>query len=241
MKVVIESINNQIVSDYCFKGWLGADNAGYKPTLLSLPGASIQQDKLKKERPMPIGSVSYMEYFFNLYDIKKPLPLIDFKLEKAWIVTKREGLTYPVFVKPFLDIKKFTGAVFTSAKQWDLYPELGDWDGPYLCKEPFKNKILSEWRVFIKNGQVFSCSCYSGFSLHFPNVTKIVSYIEDFKNAPIAYSLDVAVVTNNNFLITDTVLVEFNDMWAIGPYGCNENDYFELLKDRWNEIISRKI
>lgn len=36
-----------------------------------------------------------------------------------------------------------------------------------------------------------------------------------------------------------TILVELNDMWAIGPYGCNEIDYFNMLKDRWNEINNR--
>lgn len=232
MKVVIESINNQIISDYCFKGWLGADNLGYKPTLLSLPGASMQQDKLKEERPMPIGSVSYMEYFFNLYGIKKPLPLIDFNLEKAWVVPKREGLTYPIFVKPFLDIKKFTGAVFTSAKQWDLYPELDDWDGPYLCKNPFKLKILSEWRVFIHNSKIKNISYYSGSNPRaFPDRWTIGYLLEKITGWN-TFTMDVCVLEDGS-----TNLVEFNDMWAIGPYGCNENDYFELLKDRWNEII----
>ena len=75
MKVVVESLDGKIVSDYCFKGWMGAINDGHDVELMSLPKVSMIQDKIKEEKPMPIGSIGYMEYFFNLYGIKKPSPL----------------------------------------------------------------------------------------------------------------------------------------------------------------------
>ncbi len=234
MKVIIETLGNQIVSDYCFKGWLGAINEGHDVELLSLPAASMKQDKLKQEKPMPIGSVGYMEYFFDLYGVQKPFPLIDFNLERSWTVTRRDQLNYPVFVKPLVQIKKFTGAVFTNAKQWDLYPELEDWDGPYLCKEPFELPILSEWRVFVHNGKIKNISYYSGTNPRaFPDRWTIGFILEHAYNPPAAFTMDVCVLEDGS-----TRLVEFNDMWAIGPYGCNENDYFSMLKDRWNEIIN---
>lgn len=68
MKVVIETLGNQIVSDYCFKGWLGACNAGHEVELLSLPKASLQQKRLIEEMPMPIGSIGYFSSFTTSYE-----------------------------------------------------------------------------------------------------------------------------------------------------------------------------
>lgn len=240
LKVVIESLNNQIVSDYCFKGWLGAANAGHDVKLLSLSAASLQQDKLKEERPMPIGSVEYMEYFFDLYGIEKPLPLhctSNLMQNKYQVYESKYDITYPAFIKPNLDVKKFTGFVAKSVKDLDLYPELGDWDGPYFVRKPFISPIISEWMVFVHKGRIINCSYYNGSNpRRFPDPWSIGYLVERYINPPVAYTIDVAVLDSG-----ETVLVEFNDMWAIGPYGCNEDDYFGMLKDRWNEISGNRI
>lgn len=239
MEIVIESLGNEIISDYCFKGYIGAINAGYNVSKLSLSSASLSQTKLKNEKPMPIGSVGYMEYFFDLYGIKKPLPLqATSNLTKAsfikqWVVPFRSELKYPVFVKPYLDIKKFTGFVAKSENDFELYPELKGWDGPYLCAKPFDSNIQAEWRCFVHNGKVVNMSYYNGINPRItPDYWTLGFLIEQYLNPPVAYSLDVAILTNG-----DTKYIELNDMWAIGPYGLNEDLYFEMLKDRWNEII----
>ena len=236
MKVIIECLDGQIVSDYCFKGWMGAVNKGHDVKLLSLSAASLQQSKLKEERPMPIGSVGYMEYFFDLYGVEKPLPLhctSNLMQDKYQVYESKYDIPYPSFIKPHLDVKKFTGFVAKSAKALDLYPELGDWDGPYFVRGPFKSPIISEWRVFVHKGKVVNCSYYNGTNpTAFPDKLDITYLVHSYKNSPVAYTIDVAVLESG-----DTILVELNDMWAIGPYGCDSEEYFEMLKDRWNEII----
>ena len=152
------------------------------------------------------------------------------------VINNKYDITYPTFVKPHLDVKKFTGFVAKSVKDFDLYPELTDWDGPYFVREPFCIDIISEWRCFIHKNKIINCSYYNGINpLLFPSFEMINNTIKEYKNAPIAYTLDVAVLKNGY-----TILVELNDMWAVGPYGCNETDYFNMLKDRWNEIIKNK-
>ena len=239
MKVVVESINNQIVSDYCFKGWLGATNLDHDVKLLSLSGASMIQNQLKKERPMPIGSVYYMKYFFDLYDIICPKPLNIHKVvpdvHEDWKEVKgiNNILNYPRFVKPLNEVKKFTGFVAKSIKDFELYPEVENWDGELLTCKPFEFKIQSEWRCFIHEDKIINISCYSGDSLYFPIPNEIEQLIKLYSDyAPVAYTLDFAVSSEGI-----TKFIEANDMWAIGPYGCKEEDYFTMLKDRWNEII----
>lgn len=240
MKVIIESLDGKIVSDYCFKGWAGAINDGNDVELMSLSGISLQQKRFLRECPMPIGSVGFMEYFFHLYDIEKPLPLHctssiykyeEFEYE---VVENRDDLTYPVFVKPLEQVKAFTGFVVPSKKAWDYFPELNDFNGKYFTTPPFEHKIEAEWRCFIFKEQIINISSYNSEKCYvFPDVSilknKIIPYYE---NAPIAYTVDLAVLSDGS-----TKLIELNDMWAVGHYGINEDDYFKLLKFRWVEII----
>jgi len=242
MKVVVESLGNEIISDYCFKGWIGATNAGHDVEKMSLSKAAIVRDRLIEERPMPIGSVEYMEYFFDLYGIEKPMPLHIGKYmsifgRDTWVVEDLRNLDYssPVFVKPLRDVKKFTGFVSTKKSDWDLYPELDDWYGPLLCSKPFKHEIVSEWRMFIKGVDLVNISIYGGDYQELPNPSFInyvmTKVITNSLHLPHSYTIDIAVLSNGNCEV-----VELNDMWAIGPYGCPEDVYFDLLKVRWNEI-----
>jgi len=62
-------------------------------------------------------------------------------------------------------------------------------------------------------------------------------YLESVINSnkskfPIAYTIDIGVLENG-----DNVVVEYNDMWAIGNYGINNYDYFKLLRERYFEIV----
>lgn len=69
-------------------------------------------------------------------------------------------------------------------------------------------------------------------------VSGLIYHNKHYKNTytlPIAYTVDIGI--QGKHLDYKPFLIEFNDMWAIGPYGCKEEDYFSMLKDRWNEII----
>lgn len=239
MNVVVESLGGKIISDYCFKGWLGATNAGHTVSLTDLKQAQINREYIRPLDPVPIGSIEFMEFFFGLYGIKTPPPLQWTsnltQVFDQWVVPFKRELKYPVFVKPALDVKKFTGAVFTKQSQWNLYPELVDFDGPYLCAKPFKEKIISEWRVFVYKGEAVNMSYYNGINpLATPSYNAIKHFINQYYNPPVAYSLDVCLLANG-----ETEYIEVNDMWSIGSYGCDPDIYFKMLKDRWLEILEQ--
>lgn len=240
MQVIIESIDNKIVSDYCFKGWLGAEINGFSTKLMSLPAVSLQRESLKQREILPIGSVSYMEYFFELFEIDKPFPLhctSNLFQDKYEVVDSKYNIKYPSFVKPHLDVKRFTGFVSKSINDFNLYPELEDWDGPYFVRKPFSSRIVSEWRCFVNRGNLVNVSYYNGWDPGvFPDTGVVKNLISLYHSPPVSYTIDVAVLEDGS-----TELVELNDMWAIGPYGINESDYFLLLKDRWLEILKNNL
>ena len=103
MKVVVETLGTEIISDYCFKGYIGATNNGHAVEKLSLTKASMEQNRLLQDMPMPIGSVGYMEWFFNLYGIEKPKPIslpkvLEKHIERTfWTVKSKSELTYPEY------------------------------------------------------------------------------------------------------------------------------------------------
>ena len=55
---------------------------------------------------------------------------------------------------------------------------------------------------------------------------------------PIAYTIDIGILGCYQFC--DNVVVEYNDMWAIGNYGMPNDLYLRLLRDRYFEIVSTK-
>lgn len=246
MKVVIECLDGgEIVSDYCFKGWLGAKNAGHDVILMSLSQLSMVKDRSSLKELMPIGSIMYMQWFFHyVHNIGTPAPLKVhrvpglFDLDWEEVETKNK-ISYPSFVKPLSDIKRFTGFVAKSVSDFDLYPELAGWDGPYFCCEPRRFKIDSEWRIFYHKGEIVNISHYRGDPIALPD--ELDGSAGDFtrqinvniSSLPVAFTLDVGVYLEQNY----TFPIELNDMWAIGPYGCPEGVYFKMLKDRWFEIL----
>ena len=55
--------------------------------------------------------------------------------------------------------------------------------------------------------------------------------INKYIDQPIAYSIDVGINNNN-----ETILIEINDMWAIGHYGFDKNLYTKMCVSRIKEI-----
>ena len=193
----------------------------------------------------PIGTVEFVKAFAEKIGVKLPDPIHAtelLKLEGRWY---SEGLLrnefqsknkypFPIFVKPLIELKKFTGFVAKSDKDFDLYPEV-DWSTTKLfCTQVLEN-IVSEWRCYVLNGKVFACVNYSGDPLRFPYAHVIEELIEKVSNPPIAYSLDVAVVEVNYQYFTH--FIEINDAFSLGYYGGDVELYTKMLDLRWKEII----
>ena len=250
--ILIESLDGrQIVTENAFCGWLGATKEewlyeqDFEVKLTTINGLSVYINVNKHRNILPIGSIEFMNRAASIMEIELPKPinipnsLKDIIERKTW-VCKRKDISFPCFIKPNTDTKLFTGFVATSDSKLDMYPELLGFDGDFLCSEIMSGDIQSEWRCFIVNKKVINCSCYSGNSLVFPDTRIINNLIEAYIDAPSGYALDVAVTMNDfAWKYYKTQLVEINDGWALGNYGCDPQDYFKLLRTRWFEIIKQ--
>lgn len=75
-------------------------------------------------------------------------------------------------------------------------------------------EITSEWRAFVYLGTLVGLNNYSGDFTQMPMISKIDEMIKAYKNAPGAYTLDVAVTCSG-----DTVVIEVHPFVSCGLYG----------------------
>lgn len=134
-----------------------------------------------------------------------------------------------LFVKP-IEIKLFTGLILDGMKYSSL--EKLDPQTMVMAYKPFESKILSEWRIYIHRNQMVDSRNYSGDFTINPDYNYVKSVISQNNDFPCAYTIDVGILESG-----ENVVVEFNDMWAIGNYGMPNDIYLRLLKDRYFEII----
>jgi hypothetical protein len=135
------------------------------------------------------------------------------------------------FIKPF-QIKLFTGFVLDQMV-YSSIANISD-DLEVMVYEPFQSTIYTEWRCYIYMGRIKDIRNYSGDPFITPNEDYIKSIIKENKDFPISYTIDIGVLENG-----DNVVIEFNDMWAIGNYGIQNDTYLSLLRQRYFEIIKQ--
>ncbi len=191
----------------------------------------------------PIGTVEFVKAFAEKIGVKLPVPihateLLQLEGREYWkdyrkeLIGKTPGM-YPVFVKPYNELKKFTGFVAKSEKDFDLYPEVNWSTTKLFCTQVLEN-IVSEWRCYVLNGKVFACVNYSGDPLRFPDASEIermrIAY-----GSQSSYSLDVAVCQYNYKYLTH--FIEINDAFSLGYYGGDVESYTKMLDLRWKEIM----
>ena len=133
----------------------------------------------------------------------------------------------PVFVKPVRE-KRFTGMVLRSAHDC---PRLSycESNEPVICSDVVE--FLTEWRVFVRYGQILDVRPYYGnWKNHFaPSV--IEQAVRDYQSAPAGYAMDFGITDKGQ-----TLLVEVNDGFSIGCYGLAAISYAKLLSARWAEL-----
>lgn len=192
----------------------------------------------------PIGTVEFVKAFAEKIGVRLPDPIHATELLKLegrkYATVRKKDLplprkTYPVFVKPFKELKKFTGFVAKSEKDFELYPDV-DWSNTSLFLTGVLENIVSEWRCYVLNGKVFACVNYSGDPLRFPSSSDIVKMII-VHNTESFYSLDIAVCRKSGSTEFTTNFIEINDAFALGYYGGDVELYTKMLDLRWKEII----
>lgn len=189
----------------------------------------------------PLGSVEFVRDVMRRMQINEP-----------------RNMSYPDELKPFLKrnielngglvIGKFVKPVITKEYNGFVLNEIGDYDehdfeqfqtlllstSDYWVSDKIKD-IHAEYRFYIHNKEI------AGYARYDDGITEVSGeicvhvvkeMIEKYDSAPIAYSLDVAITSDN-----EVILIEANDCWALGLYkGMNENQYMKMVFDRWNQI-----
>ncbi len=186
-----------------------------------------------------VGSVEFMREVFKrvgLHDVRLPK-----NSNRAHSVItlgeahRRVAAGEKLFIKP-IEIKLFTGLVLDGFDYSCLHG-LPD-DTMVMAYDAFRRKITTEWRIYIKDGEIVDSRNYAGDFTIMPNYKIVPNWIDWCKNNkfPRAYTIDVAVLEADESYI-ENVVVEFNDMWAIGNYGLPNDLYLYLLISRYFEIV----
>lgn len=144
------------------------------------------------------------------------------------------------FVKP-VKSKVFTGKIIDSLSSLVGCGKCGE-NYEVLVSEPLK--IKAEWRCFILYDKIIDVRPY-GLLMDFDRDSFLYHYdsfvlkemMEEFckwEGRPFACSMDICVTEDGR-----TLLVEFNDAYALGSYGLPSIFYAKLISARWSQLLDR--
>lgn len=146
------------------------------------------------------------------------------------------------FIKP-LRIKQFPGRLVKSYGSYmQLCKSVEEITSKQWCRVFVSTPIefISEWRVFIHNQQIIGVNHYTGdFSLPLGTNNNIESLLKESLEASEmlqhvkAFSMDVGLTSAGELYV-----VEFNDFFALGSYGCEPNAYTRAARDRWGQLVN---
>lgn len=183
-----------------------------------------------------VGGVGMIRKRLQKFDIVPPM--IDYPQElslylgriitesKLSAVANNPSL-WPIFIKS-KEQKLLTGKVISSTK--DLVGIGFQEEDIDIYRSPVVN-FVSEYRVFVRYGEILDIKHYWGDPLIFPDSKVIQNAIEDYTSAPDAYGIDFGVTRDGK-----TLLIEVNDAWALGCYGLESHLYAKFLLTRWAQL-----
>ncbi len=247
MKVYIHQYNGQFVDDYLYNAYSG----------FNALGADIKFFEDIESVPFGNGEnvvVTYVEdtiAYLKEYGIEAPKPFnIPDELNNDYFLGRnieiktmgefKANPNLPIFVKPHSQVKEFSSGVVEKQSTIDLaFSDVAD---DRLVMTSTLVDFVSEYRCFIYKGKLVGMKHYQGAFTVFPSIEPILFAIDEFKSAPIAYTLDFGVVNtvNSGLVSYSTKLIEAQDFWSIGSYGFNNKLYSQMLRDRWFEITRNK-
>lgn len=189
---------------------------------------------------------------FNKFGVDPQIPDYPKELEsflgrKIWkdtinsISCSEEKWSAGYFVKPTRN-KAFTGKIIKSVA--DLIG-CGNHSENYevLVSEPLD--IKAEWRCFITYDELVDVRPYGtlidksrdSYLYHYnPLVLKnMMEAFVTWDDRPNACSMDICVTSDGR-----TLLVEFNDAYALGCYGLYSIHYAKLISARWSQLLNVK-
>lgn len=134
----------------------------------------------------------------------------------------------PMFVKP-VKPKEFNGVVLKS--MLDLLPIINKKDDILVyASDPID--IVSEFRVYVLDGEILGVKHYYGEWNVTPDIHFINEVIQTYKPSPVAYGVDIGVKKTG-----ESFVIEVNDGCNLGNYGLDSIHYGEMIIARWVEIV----
>ena len=234
--IEVDEETRELNLDFCytvynqikFYNWYNKDKIDYYFLTLSELNSNLDKKYLEYT---PIGSIEFIHTFMTFNNIKIPnainipkeLNKKDYLWRDVYYGTKKDILTYPIFIKPKNQLKLFTGGSISSKSNLELLlPEIKD-DTELILSESID--IKSEYRAFIFKNELVGLQHYLGDFKIFPDINVIENMIKDYKSAPIAYTLDIGIYDNK------TILIEVHNFYSVGLYGFSRNMLLNMFSD----------
>jgi hypothetical protein len=247
MKVLIQKkLDGEFLNANCYEAWDGFYKMGYDVGFFVYEDLLSGKVKLDRETIVH-GSVAAVRTALKELGISDPLVLdypselrmyLGRKIERSTMgefvtMMNKEEFATPKFVKP-VQHKLFVGMLVKNFADLIKVAHIPDDTEVWVSAAvDFK----TEWRIFVLRGQVIGVKNYNGNPWMLPSKFIVEKMIGDYKNAPVAYSLDVGVIARGA-AGNSTLLVEVNDSFALGAYGLPSIRYCQMIEARWEELMS---
>lgn len=116
-------------------------------------------------------------------------------------------------------------------------------DEEFQAVEWLNEGFISEWRVFVLDGNIIDMQNYAGDIWTLPSKETILHMIYDFEhakgsNVPPAYTLDVGVVSCKSL---NTKVIEVHDFYACGTYNLNDHYHYPIMLWEWWNWYRRNV
>lgn len=139
---------------------------------------------------------------------------------------------WPIFIKSVKD-KVFTGKIIKSTK--DLIGcGLNGEDVEIYCNEIVEFK--AEYRMFVLYDEIQMISFYKGdfyYTYDSKIIDEIMSAFKTWEKRPKGCSIDIGVDSKGR-----TLVIEVNDGYSLGAYGCFEIPYAKIISARFSQLMN---
>lgn len=234
---LIQTVKGKVVHDFALALTQAHEFAKWKDSsagVVTYGGFQRLQDDDALAHCIPVGGVSFVQEFLNKHHnglqmkpIYIPDSLKDLKYLKRLFkegtkdtVAKNDS---PVFVKQIDRVKGFAEVISSDT---DLP------DGQLFITEALD--VVSEWRIFVYEGEVIGAKNYAGDFFRLPDTDFIYDVVKQYQEAPPVYTLDVMVDTRG-----ETSVIEVHDFVSCGLYGFTDHRLPVMFVRGFNSMLNR--
>lgn len=215
-------------------------------------GYELQGFRARKIEQAPLhrntivkGSIRTVRTALELLGVPQPenldIPpsLMKYTYRNIWLTTmgavRKANKT--VFIKPAKIQKAFRGHVFFRNSEWRETSRL---PASFEVMASEMVDFETEWRTYVLRGEILGIKSYEGEYMENapPKLSTLKGMIADFKNAPVAYAMDVGLIRTRG-VPAKLALVEVNEGFALGNYGISDLNYARMVEARWKEMVSQ--